>query len=243
MQKIKPQSVMIFSAILTMMSVISIFVAGNIYSLMKTQSALQDFAAMLSVAIFIFNMLACGILSLRLWLKTHSIEGASTSKNISAFHIYQMHYLLILGPLLRSSLVPVPMTRMLYRLLGARIGENTYTAGVIYDAHLVNVGDNTLLGEKTLLTPHQMEGSVLSFLPIRIGSQVTIGAHSVILPDVIIEDNAMVAAGSVVIKGTHIRRGEIWGGVPARKLSQKQILSENETNINLTIRDQSPISH
>jgi carbonic anhydrase/acetyltransferase-like protein (isoleucine patch superfamily) len=33
----------------------------------------------------------------------------------------------------------------------------------------------------------------------------------------VIESNSIVAAGSVVTQGTHIRAGELWGGVPAKK--------------------------
>ncbi len=38
------------------------------------------------------------------------------------------------------------------------------------------------------------------------------------LGDVAIGDNAMVAANALVLKGTRIGPGEVWGGVPARLL-------------------------
>jgi len=47
---------------------------------------------------------------------------------------------------------------------------------------------------------------------------VTIGVKSVVFPDVQIGDNALVAAGSVVVKGTRILANEIWGGLPAKKI-------------------------
>ena len=33
---------------------------------------------------------------------------------------------------------------------------------------------------------------------------------------VTIEDNALVATGAIVTKGTHISSGEVWAGVPAK---------------------------
>ncbi|NUT00946.1 MAG: acyltransferase [Sphingomonas sp.] len=51
---------------------------------------------------------------------------------------------------------------------------------------------------------------------IEIGSNVWVGAHCVILPGSVIGDDAVIAAGSVV-RGT-VPPGEIWGGVPARKI-------------------------
>lgn len=44
-----------------------------------------------------------------------------------------------------------------------------------------------------------------------------VGAYSVLLPGVTIGEDAIVAAGSVVTKS--IPPGEIWGGVPAKKIS------------------------
>ena len=45
----------------------------------------------------------------------------------------------------------------------------------------------------------------------------------------VIESNSIVAAGSVVTQGTHIRAGELWGGVPDKKIkdvSQELISGE-----------------
>lgn len=51
---------------------------------------------------------------------------------------------------------------------------------------------------------------------IQIGSNVWIGANCTILPGCVIGDDAVIAAGSVV-RGT-VPSGEMWGGVPARKI-------------------------
>jgi acetyltransferase-like isoleucine patch superfamily enzyme len=49
---------------------------------------------------------------------------------------------------------------------------------------------------------------------VEIGANVWIGAGCVVLPGVLIGDNAVIAAGSVV-RG-EVPAGELWGGVPAR---------------------------
>jgi acetyltransferase-like isoleucine patch superfamily enzyme len=51
---------------------------------------------------------------------------------------------------------------------------------------------------------------------IDIGNNVWAGAHCVFLPGTVVGDDAVIAAGSVV-RGT-IPPGELWGGVPARKI-------------------------
>jgi carbonic anhydrase/acetyltransferase-like protein (isoleucine patch superfamily) len=44
--------------------------------------------------------------------------------------------------------------------------------------------------------------------------------RSVVLPGAVIEAGAIVAAGAVVAKNVRIPAGEIWGGVPARKIGE-----------------------
>ena len=51
---------------------------------------------------------------------------------------------------------------------------------------------------------------------VDIGSNVWVGAGCVLLPGTVIGDDSVIAAGSVV-RGI-VPAGEIWGGVPARKL-------------------------
>ena len=64
---------------------------------------------------------------------------------------------------------------------------------------------------------------------VRIGNNVTIGAHSVVLAGVTVGDGALVATGAVVKKGTRIGAGEIWGGVPAKliKSAEPEKLTKN----------------
>lgn len=54
------------------------------------------------------------------------------------------------------------------------------------------------------------------FLPVQIGSGVWIGARAVFTPGSVVGDNAVIAAGAVVVK--EIPAGELWGGVPAKRI-------------------------
>ena len=54
---------------------------------------------------------------------------------------------------------------------------------------------------------------VAKFGNIQVGNNVFIGARSMILPNVEIGDDAIIAAGAVVTKS--VPPGEVWGGVPA----------------------------
>ena len=125
-------------------------------------------------AVIVYRML--------LWLlplPTGEIQEGS--RHEAVYHIYALFYLIFFNPVMRSGLLPIPMTRLLYRALGARIGENTYSGGIIYDAPFVELGANCLIGEHALLVPHVIEGRRLALYPIRVGNGVTIGARATVL--------------------------------------------------------------
>jgi acetyltransferase-like isoleucine patch superfamily enzyme len=140
------------------------------------------------------------------------------SREEFGYHVYVLFYLLLFYPLTRTYFLPTPFMRLVYLALGARLGNNTYCAGVILDPPLTQAGANTIIGHDAVLFSHAIEGRHLSHAMIRIGNNVTVGAKAVIMSGVTIEDGAIVAVGSVVKKGTHIKANEVWGGNPARLL-------------------------
>jgi len=143
---------------------------------------------------------------------------APGSREEFAYHVYLLFYLVLFQPLTRSLFLPVPLMRVIYLALGAKLGENSYSAGTILDPPLTTVGDNCIIGHDAVLFSHAVEGDDLALAPITIGNNVTIGAKAVIQPGVTIEDGAIVAVNAVVAKGAHIGAGELWGGIPARRL-------------------------
>ena len=153
-------------------------------------------------------------------LKEGYLEEGSRQEFTAQVH--SLFYLLVFNSLIRTHFLPIPLMRLVYIALGAKLGKNTYSAGAILDPPLTYVGDNTIIGHDAALFSHAIEGAHFSLNAIRIGNNVTIGATAVIMPDVIIGDGAIVSAGAVVSKGTRIGPGEIWGGLPAKLLKQGQ---------------------
>jgi carbonic anhydrase/acetyltransferase-like protein (isoleucine patch superfamily) len=45
-----------------------------------------------------------------------------------------------------------------------------------------------------------------------------VGIKAVVLDGAVVESGAMVAAGALVTPGKRVKKGELWGGSPARKL-------------------------
>lgn len=145
-------------------------------------------------------------------------EIPEKSQQEFVYHVYLLFYLILFYPILRSGFVPVPIMRMVYLALGAKLGTNTYSSGIILDAQFVEIGSNSIVGQFALLVPHVIEGKKLAHYPIRMGNEVTIGAGAIVLSGVTIGDGAIISTGAVVTKGTCVGPGEIWGGVPAKQI-------------------------
>lgn len=187
----------------------------------------NSFRGVGTVVLIVFIFAALLIFSVRILVTLfpfpvgENLVPGSTHETV--YQVYLLLHLFGLHMILRNNAVPLPLMNTIYKVLGTKIGTNSGTAGIIWDGQFVTIGTDCILGEKTLLTPHAIEGTSISYMPITIGNTVTIGAHSVVLQDVEIGDHAIVAAGSIVSKGTRIGEGEIWGGVPAKLIKRRPL--------------------
>ncbi len=110
--------------------------------------------------------------------------------------------------------------------IGTHVGMSNAT---IVCEEAVTIGDDVLIGGGAQIFDtnfHSIDASVrcsgketrsdVSTAPVFIGKRVFIGANAMICKGVTIGDEAIVAAGSVVVHD--ILKGEVWGGNPARRL-------------------------
>ncbi|MFZ5439583.1 MAG: acyltransferase [Myxococcota bacterium] len=112
-----------------------------------------------------------------------------------------------------------PFNVFFYRLMGMQVGARAQiNTAVVGDCNLISVGEDTVIGGDVTLIAHAVEGPNLVTAPVRIGSRVTIGLMSVVMPGCEIGDGAVLAANAVLKKGTIVGPNELWGGVPARRL-------------------------
>jgi len=110
------------------------------------------------------------------------------------------------------------------------IGKNT-TIGFhtfIFSSKDIKIGDNCLIAPFVYIvdSDHSAEkGKLINqqsnmTAAVTIGNDVWIGTGAKILKGSIIEDGAVIAAGAVV--SGHIKSNEIFGGVPAKKISERK---------------------
>ncbi|TWI62175.1 transferase family hexapeptide repeat protein [Pseudoduganella lurida] len=177
---------------------------------------------------------AYALLLHRLLLHALPLRSGPVESSVRAafgYQLYLLFYLMVFNALIRSRVLPIPLMRPVYLALGARLGARTHTGGTILDPAFVTIGHDTLIGEAALLVPHVLEGGTPAHFPIVIGNHVTIGTHAVLLAGVTVGDHALVAAHALVAKGTVIGPGEVWGGVPARRLrgARADLLQRGQT--------------
>jgi acetyltransferase-like isoleucine patch superfamily enzyme len=124
------------------------------------------------------------------------------------------------------------LKRVILRGLGMRLGPGvTVASGVMLDyfyPDLIEIGENTIIGMDSLLLAHEFLHDRVRSGRLRIGANCLIGARSVVLAGVDIAEGTMVAAMSLVHKGTP--HGSFTGGVPIRLLPARpaNISSERE---------------
>ena len=220
MRKISGAQIAVFFCFL----LVAVVAAAATTRLAIGRAPLGDFRGIGMAAMFIVLLYAYSLLLFRLYLwafPLHEGEIAPRSRQEFIYHVYLLFFLILFYPVLRSGFMPVPLMRLFLQALGAKMGSNTYSSGIILDPIFVELGDNTLVGQYALIVPHVIEGERLAHHRIRIGSNVTIGAGAIVLTGVTIGDNAIVSTGAVVTKGVLIGPGEIWGGVPAKKIGTR----------------------
>src|SRR5690606_22030104 len=95
---------------------------------------------------------------------------------------------------------------------------------IAYNVIIGPTEHNTHLPSMSPYSPKLDALSISSDLPIRkviIEDEVWIGANAVVLQGVVIGYGSIIAAGAVVTKS--IPPMEIWGGVPAKKIKDREV--------------------
>lgn len=144
------------------------------------------------------------------------VPGTTRASTLNLLMLLDMF---LLTPVTKSWILPIPLMTWLYRLQGLRIGAGSYIAGMVCEPGWVRLGSSTLIAHNATLVPHAIERGGYSMAPITIGSRCVVGVGAVVMGGVDMGDDATVAAGAVVLKGTRIGPGEVWAGVPARRIA------------------------
>ena len=83
------------------------------------------------------------------------------------------------------------------------------------------IGDDVSIGHNAIVHGCVLENNVL------------VGMGAIVMDNAIVHENALVAAGAVVLEGTELESGAIYAGVPAKKV--KQLKKETFEDMNQRI--------
>jgi len=124
-----------------------------------------------------------------------------------------------------AKMVPfLGVKRVLYRLMGVRIGAGVAVSGnVTFDIffpELIEVGENAIIGYGATILSHEFLRKELRVGRVRIGRDVLIGANATVLPGVVIGDGASISAMSLVHKD--MGPGEFGAGVPLKRWRRRE---------------------
>ena len=102
------------------------------------------------------------------------------------------------------------------------LGDGTRIQGGAYVADLSNLGDNVFIGPNaTILNDkYPPSGNPDLWEPVTLEDGVVIGGGATVLPGLIVHENAVLAAGSLLTK--NLPSGEVWAGNPARFHSTRE---------------------
>ena len=131
---------------------------------------------------------------------------------------YKLLMTIQLSTFLLLPLIPFPQIIIPFlRIAGAKIGRNVIivVGTIIIEPHLLEIGDRTQLGAFVIITVHVTEKDSSLIKKIKIGSDVLVGAKTIIQPGVEIGNNSVIAMSSNVKKNTVIPANTLWGGTPA----------------------------
>jgi carbonic anhydrase/acetyltransferase-like protein (isoleucine patch superfamily) len=113
---------------------------------------------------------------------------------------------------------------------------NSVTRG---DVHYITMGDEVNVQDGAVIHCTYKKSPTVIGNKVTIGhnaivhgctikDRVLIGMGSVVLDDCIIESDSIIAAGAVVTMGTHVKSGEIYAGVPAKKVKEGDFRNQLE---------------
>ena len=162
------------------------------------------FGLMLIVLVGLFRT----ILQLKLKEGTHPLSSIESMKWAFMSSLFLMiHYTFI------DFILLTPFANLLFRLLGAKLGKNVhFNSKYVFDATLLEIGDNTVIGGGAIINCHIIERNSLKLKKVKIGSNVLLGSHCTVMPGCDIGDHAIIAAGTIVPKGTIVPARTVYAG-------------------------------
>ncbi len=174
--------------------------------------------------ILMFSMMISSTLFIRLLhLRYGEGEYGTTIKDKTAFKLVVNNALYFPTYKMIGFFNISPLKVLFLKMIGCKIGKNVVLAAEewIFDPYVTEIGDNTTIGGRSIVTGHVGEGRLI-IKKVKIGNNCLIGGDCFIMPGAIIEDHVVLGAKSLVLKDQILQKGKTYAGVPAREIKTRE---------------------
>ncbi|MDM1299448.1 gamma carbonic anhydrase family protein [Empedobacter falsenii] len=94
-----------------------------------------------------------------------------------------------------------------YIKMGNKVNiQDNATIHATYQKSPTTIGNNVSIGHNAIVHGCTIHDNVL------------VGMGAIVMDDCVIESNSLIAAGAILTKGTYVKEGELWAGIPAKKI-------------------------
>lgn len=218
--KTSPIDYVMSTLVLTLIGICSALLS-RVFSLELSRPLLGGYFMLADLLIFLLVFGLLSALAARGLLRIRPLgEGLipMDDPRFTAWKLYTVLYEFGSGAL--KPLTVMFLRPVVQQLFGATIGKDIALGGKLVDPHMVRIEDGAIIGEGSVVTAHAINSGALLLSRVHVGKKATVGVGAVVYPGVKIGEGAVVAANAVVRAGTIIPAGELWGGVPAKRLRQ-----------------------
>ncbi len=117
---------------------------------------------------------------------------------------------------------PLPWAKILaLKMFNITIPYNTGVMDSFIDSDFIEIGNNTIFGEGSIVMSSMVLGDFLFVKKVVLKDDCTIGAFSVIAPGTIVEEGAILGMGSYTKINQCLEKNYIHFGRPAKKWGEK----------------------
>ncbi len=125
-----------------------------------------------------------------------------------------------------------PFLNLYLRLMGVKIGRRVSINTIhIYDWDLITIEDDAILGGDCVVQGHILEGGRMRMKPTRVGKRALIGTGAKVMPGCVVEERGVLAAGSIMKKGSVVEANTIYGGTPAKLIRHRGAAEQDDTGV------------